>query len=371
MFRWFLLALCSASWAALLGSTAAAQDAAGKGGSATTRPSTQGSAPSTQRWLGKLAWPRDRERVIASVDGEPLTLGALVTHVDERHAPGWSRLLMEPGMLDLQSPKAPIWVRTYADVVALAAEARSRAGEQRTLTSQQIEEHLAHALKHGFEDWLEAYQKASGGTQTFNQDRVNQMLALFQKDSGLEVEVQGYLDALVPGEYTDGQLYDFYTREALAFGGRMSFAHILVRNRDPLTGELLGPDEQKRARDQIDDLRSRLLADGSNFEEIARRYSEDRKTAQRGGIFENVTRLDGRLPAALVRPAWQLRDGTWTGPIETPFGLHLVKRISCVQERFVLFTEQIKPQIRAEMRRIQQEDLLFAVREKRRVKLLY
>ena len=368
MFRWFPSALVLSTCIVFSSPRAPAQQAVAKEPATASRPAT---APESRPELGKLQWPRDEQRVIATVDGEPLTLKALVTHIDERHAPGWSRLLVEPGMLDLQSAKAPIWVRTFADLTALQAEARSRAFEQGTLTQKSIEEHLALALKSAFEQSLEAYQKANGGTQNLTQERINQLLAHFQKDSGLETEVQGYLDALVPEAVTEGQLYDFYTREARAFGGLMAFAHILVHHRDPVTGELLSQAQQKRAHDLIDDLRSRLLPDGSNFEEIAKRYSEDRMTAKRGGLFENVARLDPRLPAALVRPAWMLRDGAWDGPIETPFGLHLIKKISCVQERFVIYTEQIKPQIRADMRKMKQEDLLFAVRAKRRVKLFY
>lgn len=366
MFRRFPSAAALVA-AALLSSRPTPSQDAGATAPASRPVTTPGSAPG----LGKLQWPRDRKRVIASVDGEPLTLEALVTHIDERHAPGWSRLLDEPGMLDLQSAKAPSWVRSFADVIALQAEARSRVGEQRVLTQKQIEEALSQALKSAFEKWLAAYQQANGGTQELTQERVNQLLSHFQKDSGLEIEVQGYLDALVPDDFTDGQIYDFYTREARAFGGVMTFAHILVHHRDPVTGELLSQEQQKRARDLIDDLRTRISPDGSNFEEIAKRFSEDRMTSKRGGIFENVTRLDARLPAALVRPAWRLRDGAWEGPVETPFGLHLIKKISCVQERFVIYTEQIKPQIRDQMRRMKQEDLLFAVRDKRRVKLLY
>ena len=77
------------------------------------------------------------------------------------------------------------------------------------------------------------------------------------------------------------------------------------------------------------------------------------------------------LPAALCRAAWNLRDGNWAGPLESPYGLHFVKRISLSQQQFILFTPAALPKIRETMRKHRQEDLLYEVRKKRRVELLY
>ena len=94
-------------------------------------------------------------------------------------------------------------------------------------------------------------------------------------------------------------------------------------------------------------------------------------TAKRCGAFHNVTRFDTRLPAILCRTAWQLRDGDVSEPVQTRFGTHIVKRISFQMNTFVLFTEQIVPRVRATMRQYRQEELLFDLRKRRRVELLY
>ncbi len=328
----------------------------------------QESRPASQP-AQKLAYPRDQARVIATVDGEPLTLEDLLRHVDERHAPGYRQLVQLPGIHDLASAKAALWVRAFADARALAAEASSR-----QIPPKVVEECLSAALKSAFEPYLANYQQQrqqQGVTAELTQDRVNKLLTLFQKDQGLETEVQGYLDALVPDTATEKELHEFYTREARMFGGVVTLAHILIRHRDPYTGELLDAAGQAAAQARLADAKARLLPDGSNFEEVAKRCSEDRITAKNGGLFENVLRLDPRLPAALCRAAWSLKDGEWKGPVETQYGLHLVKRVSFLQDHFVLYTDQIKPEVRAALRRWQQENLLFGLREKRRVTLLY
>ncbi len=87
--------------------------------------------------------------------------------------------------------------------------------------------------------------------------------------------------------------------------------------------------------------------------------------------MRNIERFDPRLPAALCRAAWQLRDGQVSAPFESPYGTHMVKRISAIQLRMVLFTEAIKPQIAAQWRRELQEDLVFALRKRLSLKLRY
>ena len=128
---------------------------------------------------------------------------------------------------------------------------------------------------------------------------------------------------------------------------------------------------RQRAWDKMTDIRTRLKKDGSNFSELARRYSEDRKTAGRGGRLNNVERFHPTLPAILCRTAWGLEDGEVSEPVESPYGLHLIKRISFVQKQFIIYTDAAKPVVQATYRRHQQENLVFGARRKMRVKLFY
>ncbi len=318
----------------------------------------------------QLQYPRDKERAIAKVNGGEIALEDLARHIEERHFPGFRQFLAtDNGNNYFQTPVMATWTRQYADIVALHSEARSR-----NLDLQQAEVFLAASLKTGFEDWLQEYavqRDREGNPLPLTQDRVNRLLAGYQRDNGLETEFKGWLEFLVPDDATDREVRDYYTDNSNIFGGRINLAHILINTRDPFTLILLEGEAKERADEKLVDARFRLRDDGSNFEEVVRLLSDDRITSKRGGAFHNVTRFDTRLSAILCRTAWYLRDGDISEPIQTRFGTHIIKRISFQMNTFTLFTEQIVPKVRATMRQHRQENLLFDLRKRRRVELLY
>ncbi len=327
-------------------------------------------APAAAPASHKLQWPRDQQRVIGRIDGRDVTLDQMIRHIDARHAPGYREFLgTDAGRFELEAPFAARWVRQYLDVLALQAEARARG-----LDPSVSEQTLADALKNGFHAWLQKYEeqrRQQGAHDPLQQATVDKLLTRYQKEFGLECEFQGWLDALVPDRFTDDELYEYYTGHTQAIGGFVDLAHILVLHRDPGTGELLPEPQQKQARERIAEIKSRLAADGSNFADVARLLSQDRRTAERGGTLQRVSRFDPRLPAELCRTAWNLKDGEIAGPVETSYGLHFVKRLRFTQHAFALFTEQFKPIVREHMRWRQQEDLLFDTRRKHAIELKY
>jgi peptidyl-prolyl cis-trans isomerase D len=62
---------------------------------------------------------------------------------------------------------------------------------------------------------------------------------------------------------------------------------------------------------------------GKDFAELARTYSKDAASAQRGGDLGWFTH--GRMVAAFEKPAFLAKVGDVVGPIRTPFGLHIIK----------------------------------------------
>ncbi|MBK8976177.1 MAG: peptidylprolyl isomerase [Planctomycetes bacterium] len=320
----------------------------------------------------KLAWPRDAERAIARVGTEELTLGRLIDHLDDRHFPGMRRLMeTDAGRGYLESPIAAAWVRQYADVIALEREAASRG-----IDYEDAREALGAALKAAFEDWLHRYSEARerrGRPLELDQARVDLLLTQFQRDEGLGTELKGWLDVLVPPVDPEavGLLRQFYTDHPQYFGGVVSAAQIFVRHRDPETLELYRGEARRAAYERLAEIRARLASDGSNFEEVARAFSEDRRTAAEGGLLSGIRRFDDRLPAALCRTVWSLRDGEISEPFESPYGIHIVKRLGYQHLYYVIFNEKIQAEIAATMQRKAQEDLLFDVRERYGVTLLY
>ncbi len=320
--------------------------------------------PKAEGASGRLAWPRDEQRAIARVDGRDLTLGDLVRHVKARHEPFFDHFLSTPGGARCFTDErfGADWVREFADATALREEAHAR-----SLDLAPADAVLGAALKQGFETWLAGQSLPPEPSQ----ELIDHFLATYQRMHGLEAEVRGWLDFLVPDTASDDELGEFFHGHPRFFGGAVTLAHILVRHRHPATLELLDDAGRAAAWDKIADLRARLRPDGSNFEELAERFSDDRRTAARGGVLEQVERFSPLLPAVLCRTAWNLEDGAVSDAVESPYGLHLVKRIELDQRSFILFTDAAVPTVRQVRRQYLQEDLLFAVRAARRVALLY
>lgn len=355
-----LLAVASA----LLGGRALAQ----QGGDA---PPTA-SAAETSEPPQKITWPGDRDRAVCRVDGERFTVGDLIRHIDERHYPGMTKFVDTPaGQLYFQQPIVARWARQFADVKTL-----EKVAKQRDIPPSESMLALANALKAGFESHLADYvaqREKAGHPVELTQDRVNLLLTDYQRHFGLETEVRGWLDLLVPATPAEalGVLRDYYNDHARYFGGTVTVMQIVVYHRDPRTGELLTGAAREAAYAKLADIQARLLPDGSNFEDVARLMSDDRRTAARGGLMQGIERIDPNLPAALCRTAWQLRDDEISKPFESPFGMHLLKRRGYVQKYYIVFTEQMAPQIAATKRAVEQEDLLFGARERFGVALFY
>jgi hypothetical protein len=359
----------------------AAPHARAQGDAATpTAPNAQESqqqpAQSPAPRFVQLRYPQDKETVIAIADGAPIWLEQLLEHIDARHYPGFMKLMAgengdgsPDGRRILESDLIAPWVRQFADIKALEAEARARG----PIDQEKVEASLSAALKKSFEEYLQAYTEdlqQRGLPTELSQKRVDRLLTDFQFRFGLSCELQGWLDYLQPEEdWSNARLNDFFQNKPRYFGGGVTIQHILVQNRDPGTGILLQEKERIAAAARLSEAQKRLLKDGSNFGEIAKLFSDDTRSAKDGGKFENVERFDQRMPTVICRAGWQLKDGEISGVVESQYGWHIVRRVEHVQRMFMLFTDATVPMVKTMMQRELQEDLLFATRKKRMVEL--
>lgn len=95
------------------------------------------------------------------------------------------------------------------------------------------------------------------------------------------------------------------------------------------------------------------LADGGKFEDLARQYSDDPGSAERGGDLGFVSK--GTLVKEFEDVAWSLRPGQTSGLVKTQYGLHII-RVHEVKEASRAEFDKVKEQIR--------EQLLAGQREK-------
>ena len=318
-----------------------------------------------------VQYPRDKGKAIAVVGGKTLTLGELIQHIDARHYPGFEQLVRRQPTFQryLQSDLMAPWVRQFADLEAV----RQQLGDT-YLDPVELEKAQSASLKASFEDYLGKvveHRRQGGRPTELTQRHVNRLLADFQLRRGLSAELQGMLDLLEKDDYTRKQLRDFFNDNARFFGGQVTVQHILIQNRDGGTGLLLADEGIARANARVAEVKARLRADGSNFDELVRLFSDDSRTRDTDGKLPGIHRFDDRLPAALCRAAWAMRDGQVTADVvETQYGWHFLRRIEFAQQIFILFTDDAIPSIRQVMRRAMQERRLFAARDAAKVRLL-
>ncbi len=83
--------------------------------------------------------------------------------------------------------------------------------------------------------------------------------------------------------------------------------------------------DREQARQRATHLLALAQAEGQDFAELCKRYSDDSKTSPAGGQLGVV--MPGELHPALERLGFSLKLGQVGGPVETPFGFHLVERV--------------------------------------------
>ncbi len=93
------------------------------------------------------------------------------------------------------------------------------------------------------------------------------------------------------------------------------------------------PGQRETALDTVSSLRERII-EGESFSKVAREYSSDVRSAQRGGDLGWV--MHGELDDAIEAAIWELPLNQVSEAIETGFGVHLV----LVSEREIAETDR-------------------------------
>ena len=109
-------------------------------------------------------------------------------------------------------------------------------------------------------------------------------------------------------------------RDAL---GEINAAHIMIK-----TDEGASEEKLEEAKKKIFEVKE-LLDKGESFEDLARKYSQDRGSSNKGGVLPRFG--TGRMVAPFEKAAFDLKeDGKYSEPFLTQYGWHIVKRL----ERF-------------------------------------
>lgn len=148
---------------------------------------------------------------------------------------------------------------------------------------------------------------------------------------------RGDIEPLPP---TEQEMIDFYEEVKDQQAPRpptVSFRQIVVRTT---------PDAEERQRtfQLADSLRMQLDEGDADFNELARRFSDDPGSRDQGGEMGWVRRGQGLVPQ-FEEVAFNIRPGRVVGPVETAYGWHLIEVVRSqpaeVQVRHILIAPEI------------------------------
>lgn len=156
---------------------------------------------------------------------------------------------------------------------------------------------------------------------------------------------------------------------------RFGYHAIFVKDRRPARGEIrvshimtksntqMGAEKADQAKDRIDEIYAKLQQ-GADFVELAKQYSEDQGTAQKGGLLPWFG--TGRMVDEFESAAFGLEmSGQYTEPIKTEYGWHIIKRedyrgVGKLEEEKAGIKKRIERDTRGQMGR---ESLLAKLKE--------
>ena len=135
----------------------------------------------------------------------------------------------------------------------------------------------------------------------FAQYRNQQLRPAFVQDADVEAEAR--------------KIYD-QTVDRIGPDGLIQTSHILIR-----ANQQASQDEWDAAKVRIDSV-YKALKDGANFEELAKRVSQDPGSAARGGLLPFVQR--GQFVKEYEDAAFALQPGEMSNIVQSPFGYHII-----------------------------------------------
>ena len=127
--------------------------------------------------------------------------------------------------------------------------------------------------------------------------------------------------------------------------------------------------EKAAAKTKIEGILAEAKA-GADFAELAKKYSEDAGSKDKGGLYENFPR--GQMVKPFEDAAFSVPVGQISGVIETAYGYHILKVIDRQKETRTF--EAVRPELEARLKQGQQDDAvqnyLQGLKDKAQFKLI-
>jgi peptidyl-prolyl cis-trans isomerase D len=125
--------------------------------------------------------------------------------------------------------------------------------------------------------------------------------------------------------------------------------HILITTPAPDAQGKVDQQGVDAAQAKAEDILKQLKA-GANFADLAKKYSQDPGSAEKGGLLPPITR--GRTVAAFENAAFNTPVGQTTGIIRTNYGFHII-HVEAKQQARLRPLSEVKPEIEAMLKKQQ------------------
>ena len=182
--------------------------------------------------------------------------------------------------------------------------------------------------KKAFKYLWESSQKMDSVDAMTNLDLIiqDQKFALEAKRRGFDttqnfkLEIASFEENIARSYLTDSAtIYSLMKETYNWMKSEVHAAHILIQ-----VGEMADPTDTLIAYNQIIEIKNKTES-GESFEELAKQFSADRKTAIKGGDLGFFGALNGIYP--ITKAAYSLNPNQVSNPIRTKSGYHLIKLI--------------------------------------------
>ena len=147
------------------------------------------------------------------------------------------------------------------------------------------------------------------------------------------------------------EIDDYYQNNKEKFGQpkRVKVRHILIR------ADAKDAEASAKAKQKAESIQKEAVG-GKDFSQLAKQYSEDPGTKDRGGEIGFITK--GMVVPEFEQAAFSMKVGEVSPVIQTPYGFHILK-VDDIQEARIEPLEKVKDQVDALLRNRKARDMAY------------
>lgn len=207
---------------------------------------------------------------------------------------------------------------------------------------------------------LDDYVKREALTQIIEKSKRldSQLVKAELDDFRREMLISRYFESYLKESVSDEGVRNYYASHAANYEAKsVHAAHILIRI-DPKMGE---PERQAKL-STAHEAYSRIQK-GEDFAEVAKTYSEDKVSAEKGGDLGWLR--EGAVGPEFSQKLFSMKPGEVSEPFLTPFGFHVVKMLEgpqVIKKPLEAVEGDIRYQLRNEAKMAETERLLKEIK---------